>query len=285
MSTQYERELRRTVAEGLAALNEHNGGRFLSAVARTVGVDRTTVGRWSKQLTTASVEHCRALAKSYPDFFDGESMVELHANSALAPSDAFAPTTVGADVLDGSAAVFRAAADAILSDPGPPENRVFKLASLHVERLGADALSSDPFVDDETKNQTERFRQAMAVRAGEGWHIRIVVATASAVRLHAIWQLVKAIDGPNVQIGAYPIALPHVLSALLIANRETILSIDSPRFERPESAVVLRSRPIMKWADTYYSQLHQDAPYTLRSVHGPSEKGLDALRRHIAARP
>ncbi len=285
MSTQYERELRRTVAEGLAALNEHNGGRFLSQVARTVGVDRTTVGRWSKQATTASMEHCQALADAYPDFFDHEALVELHANSALTPTGVLAPTTVGAEIVDGSAAVFRTAADALLRDPGPSENRVFKLASLHVERLGADSFNSDPFIDDDTRLETERFRSAIASRAAEGWQIRIVVSTASSVRLDSMWQLVEAIDGPDVDIRAYPIALPHVLSAVLIANRDAILSTDSPRFERPESAVVLRSRPIMKWADSYFADLHQAAPYTLRSVHGTSEEGLGALRRHIAARP
>ncbi len=285
MSTQYERELRRTVAEGLAALNEHNGGRFLSQVARTVGVDRTTVGRWSKQSTTASVEHCRSLSDAYPDFFDHGLLVELHANSALTPTDTSAPTTAGVDILDGSADVFEAAANALLGDPGSDDNRVLKLASLHVERVGLDSLRSDPYIDDETKVQTQRFRQAMATRAAEGWRVRIVVSTASSVRLDAIWQLVEAIDGPDVDIRAYPTALPHVLSAVLVANREVILSSDSPRFERPESAIVLRSRPIMKWADSYFADLHQTAPYTLRSVHGTSKRGSDALRRHIAARP
>lgn len=276
-----EQALRQLIADGLERVNASNGGRHLSVVARAVGVDRSTVGRWRQGTTTASVDHCRALAAAYPDCFDESQLVELHAQAAIGADSPLRALTVGATVHDDGAAVHRAAAQAIRADPGSPQNRVCKLTSVHLDRRGIDAVDHDPHLDEETGAQILDFRSAMAERAAEGWKIQNVVVTDNPVRVASLEHMAASLDGPDVEIRAYPLSVPLVLSPLVIANREVFFAYDHRRFERPGSALNLRSAAVVRWASTYFDQLFLDAPFTLRDIQGPNPEGFAALRRQL----
>lgn len=285
MASQTELELRRQVSDGIAQLNAHHGGRYLSAIARALGVDRATVARWAKGTSTASVDHCRALAETYPRFFSEAPLVELHAQAALGLDPATALLTIGATVIDDGAGVHRAAAEALLADPGPPENRICKLTSLHLDRRGTDAVDLDPHMDAEMGQAVMTFREAMAKRAGQGWTIQNVVVTSNPTRLAMVEAMVHGLDGPEVEIRAYPMAVPLVLSPLIIGNRDVFLAYDHQRFERPKAALHLRSAAMVEWASGYFDQLFHHAPFVLRSLHGPEPDGIQALRDAIEQSP
>lgn len=277
-----EAELRRQVAEGLQALNEHNGGRFLSAIGRTIGVDRTTITRWARGLTSASVDHCRLLAANYPDFFDEGTLVELHARAAMGvlPTDLL---TVGVSVADNGADLHRLITASVRTDPGSRQNRVVKMGALTLDRRGTDSAVVDPLMSEENSQQILEFRRALRDRAAEGWRMRFVMAAGNPVRLEMFRDLVDQVDGPDVEVRAYAASVPMSLSPLIVANRDVVLAYDHRRFERPDAGIVLRARPIVEWADNYFDQLFGDAPHVLRDLHGPSKEGFDELRRAMAA--
>ncbi len=279
-----EEALREAVATGLRAVNEANGGRFLSAISRRLGVDRTTVTRWAQGQTTASIDHCRALADAYPEHFSSDQLVELHARSALRESDAGPDLTVGAVVHETAADVHRSAAEALLADPGPPANRVCMLTAMHLDRQGIDVIGQDPHVDDESGKQIMAFRNAMTVRAAEGWKIQNVMVTSNLARLESLEYMVEQLDGPNVEIRVYPMSVPLVLAPLIVAKREVFLAYDHRRWERPDAALGLRSAAVVRWATDYFEKLFLDAPYTVRDVHGSVPKQFDALRSELLSR-
>ncbi len=278
MTSAPELELRRQLSEGIAQLNAHHGGRYLSAIARAIGVDRATVARWAKGTTTASVDHCRALGEAYPRFFSEGPLVELHAQAALGLDPATALLTIGATVLDDGAAVHRAAATALRTEPDAPENRVCKLTALHLDRRGTDAVDLDPHMSPEMGRQVMDFRDAMAQRARDGWTIQNVVVTTNPARLAGVEAMIHGLDGPEVEIRAYPMTVPLVLSPLIVGNRDVFLAYDHQRFERPKAALHLRSAAMVTWATGYFDQLFHHAPFTLRSVHGPEPDGIQAFR-------
>ena len=280
-----EQVLRELIATGISGVNEQNGGRYLSTIARHLGVDRTTVTRWVQGRTTASVDHCRALAEAYPEHFDFDHLVELQARSALRQPAATPTLTVGAAVHETAAEVHRSAAEALLADPGPPANRVCMLAAMHLDRQGVDAVSEDPHMDDDSGQQIMAFRAAMAQRAAEGWKIRNVVVTKNLARLQALEYMVDSLDGPDVEIKVYPMAVPLVLAPLIVANRDVFLAYDHRRWERPDAALGLRSASVVRWASDYFNKLFIDAPYIVRDVHGPVPKQFDALRADLMSRP
>ena len=295
VATDAETELRQRVARGIRAVNDENGGRYLSAVARMVGVDRTTVTRWRDGSTTASVDHCRSLARRYPDHFDEARLVELHALTAVAanplasiplesPYDALASLSAGVEVLNSTVEVHLAAAEALLADPGAPSNRVCQMASLHLDVRGTDSVSLDPQMDPETVRAVETFREATVRRAAEGWRIRNVITAGNPTRLAGLQLLVDSVDGADVEIRAYPLSVPLVLSPLIVANREVILAYDHRRWERPHAGLRIRSKPVVDWAIAYFEQLFHDAPHVLRTVHGADPEGFAALRAEVAAR-
>lgn len=273
-----ELELRRQLSDGIAQLNAHHGGRHLSSIARALGVDRATVARWAKGSTTASVDHCRRLAETYPQFFSEGPLVELHAQAALGVDPMTALLTVGATIYDDGADVHRAAAEALREDPGSPENRVCKLTALHLDRRGTDAVDLDPHMSPEMGQQVIAFRDAMSERARQGWTIQNVVVTNNPVRLAGLEAMIHGLDGPDVEIRGYPMAVPLVLSPLIVGNRDVFLAYDHQRFERPKAALHLRSAALVSWATSYFDQLFDQAPFTLRSVHGPEPDGMRAFR-------
>lgn len=273
-----EAELRRQVADGLQALNEHNGGRSLSAIGRTIGVDRTTITRWARGLTSASVDHCRALAAHYPDHFDEHTLVELHARAAIGAVQNDV-ATVGVSVTDNGAELHRLITASIRADPGPRQNHVLKMGSLTLDRRGTDSAVADPLMSEENSREILEFRRAMVERAAEGWRMRFVMVARNPVRLEMFRNVVDQVDGPDVEIRAYAASVPMSLSPLIVANRDVVLAYDHRRFERPDAGIILRSRPIVEWADHYFDQLYMDAPYVLRDLHGPSKSGFDDLRR------
>ncbi len=285
VASESELELRRRISDGIAQLNDHHGGRYLSSIARSVGVDRATVARWAKGESSASVDNCRSLAAIYPRFFSEGPLVELHAQAALGSDPAQALLTVGATIFENGTDVHRAAAAALRADPGSPENATCKLTSLHLDRRGVDAIDLDPHMTPDMSEQVLEFRQAMSERASQGWKIQNVVVTANPVRMAMLEGMIHGLDGPEVEIKAYPMAVPLVLSPLIIGNREVFLAYDHQRFERPKAALHLRSTAIVSWASGYFDQLFNNAPFTLRSNHGPEQDQIDAFRAAVTQSP
>ena len=269
--------IRRRVADGLAKLNARQGGRYLSTVATAVGVDRTTVTRWSKATTTASVDHCRALARTYPEFFSEAELVELHARAALGngATDSFA---VGVTVHNTAADLHRAAAAALATEPDRADDRICYLTALHIDRRGVDSVIDDPHLDDDSSEQILTFRETMDARALEGWTMRVVVNASTSARVDVLEDVVYTMDGPDVEIRAYPLELPLVMAPMIVANRDVFIAYDHLRYERPHAAIQMRSLSVVNWATNYFDQLFDGAPFTLRNLHGPDESQLKTFR-------
>lgn len=278
-----EAELRRTISDGLQRTNRDHGGRYLTAIARAVGVDRTTVTRWLNETSTASVDNCRSLASNFPTFFDEHRLIELHALSVQAGSENDMPVTVGATFLNSGADVHQRAAAAIRVEPDVPSDRIIKLTALHLDRRGTD-IAADDQMDDETASSIEQFRNAMAQRASDGWRIRNVVVTENAERLYGLRMMIQALEGPDVEIRAYAMRVPLVLSPLIVANREVFVSYDHRRFERPDSAILLQSARAVQWTTEYFDNLFLDAPYILKDTQGANDQAFEQMFEEIGRR-
>ncbi len=287
-----EAELRRLVAHGLAAVNQRNGGRYLSTIARRVGVDRTTVTRWSKATSTASVDHCRILAVAYPDDFDEAQLLELHAAAALGHPDSAADgvlrtagqaITIGASVHWSAEEIHRELTSALLAEPVAPQNRVCCMTAFHLDRRGLDTVTLDPDLDQPTRDRIMGWREALIQRAAEGWKIRVVVSSSNLDRLETIRGMVELVDGANVEIRAYDRSTPMTMTVLVVANRHVLIAYDHRRWERPDAAVLLTSRSVVDWGNHYFDQVFHDAPYQLRSVEGPRWDEFERLRDRAQA--
>lgn len=276
-----EQRLRAVVADGLDRLNAAKGGRYLAEVSRRVRVERSTVSRWRSATSTARPDHCEALAALWPEFFDTTQLADLHYKSLQFHSHS-GTLTIGAEVLTTAEAVFKYAADALSQDPAEETDRVIRHVAFHIERNGRDPATQDPlFESTNAQQELLRFREAETARAREGWRIEVVISAGRPERLESINNMVHGIDGPNVDMYAYPYSLPLVIAPLVVANRDVILSYDHRRWERPGAAITLRSRRIVDWANHHFAQLIADAPYHLRSPTGVNETELDRYQETL----
>jgi hypothetical protein len=74
-----------------------------------------------------------------------------------------------------------------------------------------------------------------------------------------------------------------VVSPLVIARRDVVLSVDDARLGRPRSSIALRSRSTVAWAREHFFELFDAAPYRLREPRGVDEAELNRLRHTIEA--
>jgi hypothetical protein len=143
----------------------------------------------------------------------------------------------------------------------------------------------DPLLEDQIRNSISDFQRAMVKRAREGWEVQTVTSVSTVGRVDRIADMAQRVDGPNVEIRAYATAVPMVPNTLIVANREAIVAVDHPRWERPQSALALRSADVVAWATEYFVQLLRHAPIAIRT---PSEgfrpAGVDELRRRVQTR-
>jgi len=277
-----EGRLRTVVAEGLARLDEAHGGRYMSTVARRLGVERSTVSRWRQQRATTKPEHCEALARNWPRYFDREDLLDLHYQS-LQSTAGSGRHTAGVEILTTTAEVLDAATAEILTEPDNPSDRTISHCGFHLELDGRDPLdTNDPF-DAGLAAQMGAFRAAAAGRAGDGWAFRSVVSAGRIERLDSIRRLVQGVDGPNVEIYAYAHSLPLVVGPLVVANRVVFMTHDHRRWERPGSAMLVRSRSAADWANRYHSDLIADAPFRLRRPSGIDHDGMRRFEEALAA--
>jgi hypothetical protein len=275
-------ELRRVIADGLRSVNEEHGGRFLSQIARSLGVYRGTVGRWVNASTTASYAHCEMLARAFPQHFDWEILSTLHATAARGDASADA-LTVGVRSANTAATTFDLACELLREPCGDPRNREFLHVMFHPDHDDLDPLASDRHSDGAAKVASDRFRAAMVERAAEGWRMRTVLAANSPVRLANVEAMLHVLDGPDVQVRAYAAALPLVMSPLVIARRDVVLAVDDVRLGRPRSSIALRSRSTVNWAREHFFELFDAAPYRLREARGVNGTEVGRLRRDIEA--
>ncbi len=274
-SSAADQELRSVIAEGLHRLNRSRGGRFLSRVADEVGVARSTVSRWENLATTPSARHCDALVDAFPEFFDKSQISELLYRS-IDGIGSRAPLTVGVETLSSTAATYRAVRLALDEEPDSEHDRTYRHAALHLDRLGTDPVETDPLFDSAATAETLAYRESLAARAREGWEIRMVVSTGRLERIPSLLGMATSLDGPNVEVFAYPLELPLVLAPVVVANQFVLFAHDHRRWERPGSALSVRSRSIATWANRYFSDLIADAPFRLR---GPSGLQHDEIER------
>lgn len=264
-------ELRQTIAHGLDRLNDEHGGRYMAEVARTLKVERSTVGRWRSQQSTASPTHCELLAQHWPNCFDHNQLAALQyqtlgtAGSHLSTAVSHVATV---DILRTPIQTYQAATDCLSIDPAREEDRVYLHAAMHLDRSGDSEIESDPLLDENTSQAVQQFRKVVARRSEEGWRIQIVISAGRTSRLGSIENMIHSIDGPNVDILAYPFRLPLVLAPTVIANEFVQVVHDHRRWERPDSALFVRSRSIAEWTTRFFTDLAADAPFHLRSPAG-----------------
>jgi len=278
-----ESELRTAIADGLVALDKDHGGRYMSNVARILGVERSTVSRWRQRRSTANPEHCEELARRWPQHFDAERLLDLHYRSMHSGSSP-APVTAGLEVLTDAGAVFDACSAELGRDTDSPADRVINHAALHLERSGLIPFESDPLFGPELKAKLTGLHEVEALRASQGWTIRMVVSAGSIQRFESIERMVRRIEGPNVEIHAYDRTVPLVMAPLTVARQVVFMVHDHRRWERPGAALLIRSRAAAAWADNYFSELIADAPFRLRDPAGVDEDGLAEYERALANR-
>jgi len=278
-----ESELRTAISDGLVSLDKAHGGRYLSNVARSLGVERSTVSRWRQQQSTANPEHCEELARRWPDHFDAEHLLDLHFRSMHTASSA-ANRTAGLEILTESGDVFDVSSAELEREPGSAADRTISHTAFHLERSGLIPFENDPLFGPELKSKLTRFHQLEALRASQGWAVRMVVSAGSIQRFTSIERMVQRIDGPNVEIHAYDRTMPLVVAPLVIARRVVLMVHDHRRWERPGAALLIRSRAAAEWADNYFSELIADAPFRLRSPAAVDSDGLAQYERALANR-
>lgn len=274
-----ERQLKFAIAHALRQLQRERGISF-SEVGRQVGRSRHTVSNWARARTLAPLPVCEQLAERWPQYFDGPSLRELYYRT-LSDSGSIDIGAVGVQELASTAEVFAAAADVIDEEPEDPRDRVIRFAAFHRDQRGVDPATDDPHIDDDSRRAIERFRSSMSERATQGWLVQMVVSTGNPVRLRSVCNVVEQLDGPQVEIVAYPHRLPLSISPLVIANRTVMFGRDHRRFERPGSALLIRSRPIAGWATQFIADLIADAEFKLRTPAGLDRRELDRYCQHV----
>ena len=279
-STSPNAQLKSVISEGLSRLDAAHGGRYLSTVARRLGVERSTVSRWRKSIVAASPEHCENLARNWPDHFDREELMDLHYRSIQQVAGALQPMA-GLEILADAGSLFDAATAEMMIEPESLSDRDIKHCALHMDHHGRDPLLHDPTFSVEIAEKMVAFRSMLVKRAAEGWTVRLVVSAGNIDRLESMTQMVESIDGPNVEIFAYPYSLPLVVSPLVIANRSVLMVHDHRRWERPGAAMLIRSRSAAEWANNYCFELIADAPFRLRNPSGIDHSEFDRFARTL----
>ncbi len=261
--------IRTLVGTALGAIDAENGGRYMSAVASMVGVDRTTVGRWKRGVVTPSVEQCRRLSENFPNHFEHELLLRLHAQHALGDHNG-GVYTVGIRAGLETRDVFLDATDALSDVPIALSDREILLSALHLDHSPG-SIATERYEDHGIGAAVREFHQSMTVRAGEGWRVRVVTSAGHAARFVGIQNMLDNIEGPDVEIRAYSRSLPLTICPLIIAKRDVSLAFDDSRTAMPAESLMLRSPAAVSWARNYFERLFLDAPFTLRGVRGVNE--------------
>jgi len=277
-------ELRSVIADALHRLNADRGGHYMSSVASALAVERSTVSRWQKRTVTAKPEHCEMLATHWPDYFDGARLAELHYR-AVQIGPHVGATSVGIEMFDSPAGVYSAATEALRMPQPRLADRVYRHVAFHLDRRGTDPMEADLLFDEGARQATQVHRALMAQRAAEGWQMHVVLSAGNPSRLGSIAAMMETLEGPNVEIFAYPYRLPMVLAPVIIANQVVLLSHDHRRWERPDSAILIRSRTVADWASKFFVDLVADAPIRLRTPSGADQIEFNRLKRYLDDHP
>lgn len=275
-------DLRAVVATGLNQLNKDNGGRYLSKVANQIGVDRATVGRWVDEKVTISVDNCHALADRYPGYFDRSTLLALQLKAAGLDTAGPSPTVLSAGFGFDMESSYRLAFD-VLTKACPLEERTLCHASLHRQAPRLNDVRNDPHVPEEARAAMTRFQEEMVSMAQSGWNVRSVSAIDSPQRVEDVVIMAKALDGPNVDVRAYVAPIPPMISMLIVGNSDVLLSVDHPRWGKPEHGSALSSTRFATWARTYFDVLFHDAPVRIRSPKGLDHDAIAELRMRMPA--
>lgn len=285
MADTAERALRAAIARGLDALNRDHGGRFLGRVASAIGVHRSTVSRWAAGTATPSFDHTTALSRRYPDHFDAEQLKALHLAAAVGAGSAALPPATTASITMRFREVYQAATDAILDDSRHAVDREILHVGLHLELEPVEPIDEDSSVDPADRAVIEAFRAAMIRRANEGWRIRSVVNGGAPARFRVSSNMTHALDGPDVEMRAYPGSVPLVISPLIIGRRDVVLAYDGIRTRRPAAAIVVSDSSVAAWVTRYFNDLFGEAPLRLRTQRGVDHAGLRAFAEACGAEP
>lgn len=273
-------DLRRTIADGLAAVKASTGLSQLEIAAQT-GLDVSKVSRMATAKRDSTDAEIRVLVTLWPEHFDVDHIAELRA-AGVSGSDEASLRTTGLRRLPSTEAVYEAAANALERDPKRKADCVIRHVAMHLDRRdGSDPTITDDLMDPAAVEQIERFVSAMRGRAREGWYISQVVSVATPGRVDLLEQRARALEGANVVSRAYAGFVPPVPNLLLIANRDVFLAVDHPRFERPQSALLLRSTTAVEWATDAFDVTFQNAPFVLRDALGIQPGAFAALREAL----
>ncbi len=270
-------QLRNVIAEGVHALLRDGQGISQAAIARAAGVDPATVTRWKQRTSTASYEASMRLAEHWPHHFDRDLIDALNG----VPGVPFEPASLAR--LEGAAAVYTAVAEAIQSDDH--RDREILHVALHLDAGGrGDTIANDPAIDDDEREAMRAFTDALAVRAGENWLYECVFAAATPERGAVVIERARSLPGREVRIRGTVAAPPLVPNLMVVGGRQVFLAVDHPRFEKPSSAVVIRSRTAVEWARTYFAGLARLTPFVLRDERGVDESAIGSFEATLRNR-
>ena len=271
-----EEQLRNLIRDGVRGLNVERGGRYLSEIARTVGVDRGTVSRWHSALSTPSLEHCAELTRAFPLYFDMDVLRNLYAQASggkLADG-----LTVGLTSSDTTDSTYELALRSLRDPPASRREREILHVVMHVDNGLEDQAAA---LTARNQQAAQEFRDTVVRCARDGWRIRVVLATASHRRFESLTGMVERLDGPDVHIRGYVAHLPPVISPIVIARRDVLLAFDSLHAGLPVAAMAMRSQGAVRWATDYFERLFDDAPFRLRTPRGPNREEIARFHNQL----
>jgi transcriptional regulator with XRE-family HTH domain len=278
-------ELRTSVVASLDRLNRDHGGRYLGRVAAALGVHRSSVSRWLAGEAAPSYERCMELANRYPGYFDRAELVELLTRDALGGEP------VGASALAAIrptaptfAALATALTEAIEREPPLAADREILHVSLEAEAERVPRPGESILETEEDRTARRRYQAAMDRRAREGWRMRTVSNAFGPERFDALDRMANALEGPDVEIRAYAMTVPSVMSQFVIGRRHVFIGYNGGLQSRPTPSMLhIESPDAVAWATRYFDALFNEAPFRLRTPKGVSATEFARLSDAVGA--
>lgn len=287
----------------------HVVGTEASARARAadrLGYAKSTVTRWCDGTMKLSDSAAQQLDRHYADLIDeldwtSFTVLQRLAEEVLrreAGGVAWIPPELGGSAVRGPFldrdSTYRAVAEVLRAcDPANAQDRVLDIASLH-GHSGVRLEDVRPAVS-ETSEALDEFDAALRAvylaRGKRAWHIRQLFTIPTPARLEIVLSRLEAFaEAPGLEVKAYAVkavpasrALP-VLAPLVIGRSETFLGVDDERIYRISSAVQITGRAMAAWTRAYFDRLWNPAPFTVRTLVGLDEDGVERLWRAVQGR-
>lgn len=170
-------------------------------------------------------------------------------------------------VLFDAISIYRAAVRILESCVAvPPQDRLILFTSLHGLDGRRFAHEEDPHAQDEVLEALASFKQAVAAKAKDGWHVKQIFNITTTERFAGIVDSIRNISARYWEIRAYcTVKAPPPLNALIVAKRELLLATDDLRAYGPRTCIHVVDDDTAAWASDWFAQVWDGAPFTLRT--------------------